>query len=101
MSRQLKRGGPQSWTKGDGQDVGTGRSEDVSMLTSDDRSMYRRWVRYVVAFYALCVGGLWFLAVVTKSEIEPHTAAAAPAATEYRANPAPPRNASTVPVAGP
>ncbi len=67
------------------------------VLTPLDWAMYRRWVHCIVSFYAACVGGLWILAVVTKSEIPPRTAAAVSTVNEFRTDPAISRSASTSP----
>jgi hypothetical protein len=60
-----------------------------SALTPLDRASYRRWVLYIVPFYAALAGGLWALSIATRSESSPPgIAAAASTANDHRTVPA-------------
>jgi len=64
------------------------RSEYWSALTPLDRTACRRWVLYLVPFYAALVGSLWALSIATSSESSPpSTASAASTANDHRTVP--------------
>ena len=65
------------------------KRSEYAALTPLDWATYRRWIRYIVPFYAACAGGLWVVAIAARSESSPpNSLSAASTANDHRTDPA-------------